>query len=272
MTTQRGHRQRLPIGDPRAHPASPGRPLGRPGPLPTTSHDEDQVQVDPPRPSTASASFEGQAPTSGRRHAAMDTAGDHAGHPSHAAAGPHTPRAHPVGHSGRRTHGCRGRHWTPRRSDAAPDTGHVDRHPWDTGRSHRTLDTDAGHERGHGDDSTAGIRTLLGRHAERPHAETRNRVCALALPAGCSAAPPAKRRPGALLSSDDYGSSIERTATLHPLWRAGLVAQSVVSGGDGAGVKSAHVVQAECDVTLWELLSEVVLELVQVSANSAASR
>jgi hypothetical protein len=25
---------------------------------------------------------------------------------------------------------------------------------------------------------------------------------------------------GALLSSDDYGSSVERTAKLHPLWRA----------------------------------------------------
>jgi hypothetical protein len=25
---------------------------------------------------------------------------------------------------------------------------------------------------------------------------------------------------GALLSSDDYGSSVERTATLHPLWQA----------------------------------------------------
>jgi hypothetical protein len=24
---------------------------------------------------------------------------------------------------------------------------------------------------------------------------------------------------GALLSSDDYGSSVERTAKLHPLWR-----------------------------------------------------
>jgi len=34
----------LPTGDPRAHPASPARL----GPLPTTSHDDDQVQVDPP--------------------------------------------------------------------------------------------------------------------------------------------------------------------------------------------------------------------------------
>jgi hypothetical protein len=30
-----------------------------------------------------------------------------------------------------------------------------------------------------------------------------------------------ERRLGALLSSDDFGSSVERTAKLHPLWQAG---------------------------------------------------
>jgi hypothetical protein len=41
-----------------------------------------------------------------------------------------------------------------------------------------------------------------------------------ALPGSCWVAPPAaKRRLGALLSSDDYGSSVERAAKLHPLWR-----------------------------------------------------
>jgi hypothetical protein len=34
-------------------------------------------------------------------------------------------------------------------------------------------------------------------------------------------APPSRPRLGALLSSDDYGSSVERTAKLHPLWRCG---------------------------------------------------
>jgi len=29
-----------------------------------------------------------------------------------------------------------------------------------------------------------------------------------------------QRRPGALLSSDDYGLSVEPTATLHQLWQA----------------------------------------------------
>jgi hypothetical protein len=35
----------------------------------------------------------------------------------------------------------------------------------------------------------------------------------------CSVAPSARPRLGALLSSDDFGSSVERTAKLHPLWR-----------------------------------------------------
>jgi hypothetical protein len=48
MTTQRGHRQ-LPT-DGRSSPASrfSGWPPGRPGPLPTTAHDDDQVEADPP--------------------------------------------------------------------------------------------------------------------------------------------------------------------------------------------------------------------------------
>jgi hypothetical protein len=90
------------------------------------------------------------------------------GHPSHAAAGLHHARdLIPIGHSGRRN---------PRTPDAgrwrpdsghldaqtpAPDTGRVDRHVW-------TLDARIGHwtpaarhQRGHGDNRTAGIRTSL---------------------------------------------------------------------------------------------------------------
>jgi hypothetical protein len=147
MTTQRGHRSCLPMGDPRVHPASPGRPPGRPGPLLTTSHDDDQVQVDPPlAPARPVASFEGQAPTSSRRHAAMDTAGDHADPAIPAVRLPAPPpqpvTSCPSDTADAATHGRRGPDTghldaqTP-----APDTGHVDRHPWDTGRSHRTLDT-----------------------------------------------------------------------------------------------------------------------------------
>jgi hypothetical protein len=94
-------------------------------------------------PSTACASFEGQAPTSGRRRAVMNMAGDHAdpGHPKPYGCRPrHTPQPHSP--SDTATH----RHRTPDTGhlDAqtpAPDTGHLDRPPSDTGRSHRTLDT-----------------------------------------------------------------------------------------------------------------------------------
>src|SRR5215216_645553 len=48
-----------PTNDPRMHPASPGRPRGRAGHCPTTSHDNDQVQTDasagpaPPAPASS---------------------------------------------------------------------------------------------------------------------------------------------------------------------------------------------------------------------------
>jgi hypothetical protein len=38
-------------------------------------------------------------------------------------------------------------------------------------------------------------------------------------PSAAGDRPPSSWRRGALLSSDDYGSSVERTAKLHPLWR-----------------------------------------------------
>ena len=52
MTTQRSrrlaaHPSSPPTGDPRAHPANPGRPRGRPSLCPTTAHDDGQVQADP---------------------------------------------------------------------------------------------------------------------------------------------------------------------------------------------------------------------------------
>jgi len=37
---------------------------------------------------------------------------------------------------------------------------------------------------------------------------------------------------GAVLSSDDYGSSVERTATLHPFWKAPLEPAPATSGED----------------------------------------
>jgi hypothetical protein len=148
-------------------PASFGRPPGRPGPVPTTSHDDDQVQVDLRWPSTACASFERQAPTLGRRHAAMDTAGDHAdpGHPSRAAAGP-TATPHKTSLPSDTADAATHRHRTPDTGhlDAqtpAPDTGHWTgtRRTPDARTGHWT--PDAGHGHGHGHGSTAGIRTSL---------------------------------------------------------------------------------------------------------------
>jgi hypothetical protein len=227
MTTQRGHRQLPPDGR-SSHASSPsaGRPPGRPGPLPTTSHDDDQAKSTLRWPSTACASFEGQAPTSGRRRAVMDTADDHAdpGHPTVRLPAPPPPptTSFPSHTADAGTHGHR-----------TPEAGHWT--PWTLRHPHRTSVTWTGTRRtadartGHWtpgcrtqtrtrDHSTAGIRTSL---AATPchRAETPNRVPALALPAGCSAAPPAKPRLGALLSSDDFGSSVERRAKRQVLCR-----------------------------------------------------
>jgi hypothetical protein len=174
-----------PTGDPRPHPASPGRPRGRPSHCPpptTTTTPKPTLRW----PSTACASLERQAPTSGRRRAILDTAGDHA-HP-----GPSQPcgclpyRNAPRRHSGRTQR-------PPEPTDTGhrrPDTGHLDTQTPapDTGHrslgqapvGHRTLAPDTSRERGHGDDSTASIRTSF-HPAERPHAGTPNRVPALAL-------------------------------------------------------------------------------------------
>jgi hypothetical protein len=98
-------------------------------------------------PSTACASFECQAPTSGD---VVDTAGDHADPgPSQPCGCRPTPRPRPHSRwtqrtpqrtdTGRRTLEAGQR--TPGRSDAR--TGHrsLGQAPWNTGRSHRTLDT-----------------------------------------------------------------------------------------------------------------------------------
>jgi hypothetical protein len=55
-----------------------------------------------------------------------------------------------------------------------------------------------------------------------------------ALPGACSVTPSAKPRPGALLSSDDYGSSVEQTAKLHPLCRVADRGQAWVLSGTRA--------------------------------------
>jgi hypothetical protein len=154
MTTQRSRRLAAhpgspPTGDPRAHPAHPGRPRGRPSQYP------DQLprrRRSPGRrlrwPSTAYASLDRQVPTRAADELAVDRAGDHAdaGHPSHAAVCPPPPHNLPVGHSGRgnpRTPDTHAGHRTPGRSDAR--TGHRTAAAWtgtrDAGHPHQTLDS-----------------------------------------------------------------------------------------------------------------------------------
>jgi hypothetical protein len=193
MTTQRGHRQ-LPT-DGRSSPASrlsrsatrSTWPTAQPPPTTTT-------KSKPTRrwPSTACASLEGQAPTSGRRRASWTR---RATTPTPAIPAVHLPAPPPrpttsfpsdTTDAGGRTLDT----WTLR--TPAPDTGHLDR-PRGTPDAGRRTGTRTRRQHSRRPD-------LLGRHAERPHAETPNRVCALPLPAGSSAAPPAKQRPGALLS------------------------------------------------------------------------
>jgi hypothetical protein len=147
----------LPTGDPRRalRPIPVGHhrstcPL-QPLPLPLTTA---RSKPTPPLASRACASSEHQAPTRADDESVVQTAGDHAdpgAHPSRAAACP-TAALHdltsvgPSGHghrtsdTGRRTPDVA--HWTPGRSDAAPDTGHRWRGQArvDTGRSDRTLD------------------------------------------------------------------------------------------------------------------------------------
>jgi hypothetical protein len=125
-----------------------------------------------------------------------------------------------------------------------PDTGRVDITGVDTGRSHRTPDTGRWPRTRTGSEGTAGIRTSLattpsgcplGRRTLflrtvpaalggpcRLDAEATCRCATLplALPGSGSAASPAKPRLGALLSSDDYGSSVERAVEVQVLWRA----------------------------------------------------
>jgi hypothetical protein len=187
----------------------------------------------------------------------MDAAGDHAdpGHPSRTAACPTAALQDltSAGHSGRATHKHRtptpdtdtGQR-TPGRSDAR--TGHWTSVPWTGKRGPWSLAPDTGHwtpdagrGRGQADEGAAGIRTSWAtmpsdRALGHPTVFLWTAPAALGSPCrlggeaafqreiasrrqlpGRSAG--VEQRLGALLSSDDYGSSVERTATLHPLCR-----------------------------------------------------
>ena len=236
MTTQRSRRLA-------AHPGSP--PTGDP-PTPTqpilVAHAVDLATAQPPPTTTAKskpippltqqtcASLDRQVPTRAADELAVDRAGDHAdaGHPSHAAACPPPPLHHlPAGHSGR---------GNPR----TPDThaGHRTPDIWTLRHPHQTPDAGQGHR--HADEGTAGIRTSWatmpsGRTLGHPPCSCGQRLRGLATmtarrwatcqheTASRTTSPllglPAKPRLGALLSSDDFGSSVGRSSGRHVLWQ-----------------------------------------------------
>jgi hypothetical protein len=151
---------------------------------------------------------------------------------------------------------------TPGRSDAR--TGHWTAVPWTGKRGHWSLAPDTGHrtpDSGHRTLAEDVDRVTKARPASGPPGPPRRatarwdaqpcscgrRLRALDSPCrlggeaafqreiasrrqllGRSAG--VERRLGALLSSDDYGSSVERTAKLHPLWRVHSWLLRVVSG------------------------------------------
>jgi hypothetical protein len=216
MTTQRGHRQ--PPTDGRSSPASrlsrsatrSTGPTAQPPP-----HDDDQVEADPaagparPFPASRARLQPGadDAPSWTRR----------ATTPTRAIPAVRLPAPPP-------------RPMTSFPSDTT-DAGGRTLDTWTLRRPHRTPGT--GQERGHGDDSTAGVRTSL---AATPSDRTLRRPTVFAL-SHYQPAPRAKRRPGALLSSDDFGSRVELEALGQVLWR---VRMKVAGGGGSSGPAAAE--------------------------------
>jgi hypothetical protein len=155
-----------PTNDPRVHPAYPGRPRGRTGHCPTTSHDDGQVQTDasagPAPPAPASSTRLRRRQTTSRAWTQRATT------PTPAIPAVRLPAPPPRSRTALRpdtadaaTH----KHQTPTPDSGhldpqtpAPDTGHRSRGQAsvDTGRSHRTPDTghpDAGRGRGQADEA-----------------------------------------------------------------------------------------------------------------------
>ena len=157
------------------------------------------------------------------------------------------------GHRGRGTSdtdaGCRTStpgHWTPVAwtSRARTLDAHTGHRPPDT--VHRTPDAwTLTEEADRATKGAAGIRTsgpprsptarwtsnYDGSAVRHPSAGDRLPACQ----ATCSVAPSAESRHGALLSSDDYGSSVERTGKLHPLWQVRRGTCSWLPGDDRYG-------------------------------------
>jgi hypothetical protein len=122
-------------------PASPGRPPGRPGHCPTTAHDDDQVEADPPLAQHGQCQPRGPGSNLGQTTRRRG----HGGRPRRprpsqpCGCRPH--RHAPRPHSRRTQRTPEAGHWIPGRSDAS--TGHrsLGQAPRHTG--HRTPDRNA---------------------------------------------------------------------------------------------------------------------------------
>jgi hypothetical protein len=149
-----------------------------------------------------------------------------------------TGRRHRTPDSGRRTADT----WTLRRPHRTLDTDRVDRHAWTLVARFGHWAPDAGRGRGQADEGAAGIRTSWAttpsdRALGRPTVFLWTAPAALGSPCrlggeaafqreiasrrqllGRSAG--VERRLGALLSSDRFGSRVERFGGRHPLWQA----------------------------------------------------
>jgi hypothetical protein len=158
-----------PTNDPRMHPASPGRPRGRAGHCPTTSHDDGQVQTDasagpaPPAPAsstrlrlrqTTSRAWTQPATTptpaipAVRRPAPPPRSRTSRRPDTADAQRTNTGRPHRTPDSGRRTADT----WTLRRPHRTPDSGPVDRQAWTLAARTGHWTPDAGRGRGQADE------------------------------------------------------------------------------------------------------------------------
>jgi hypothetical protein len=246
-----------PTNDPRVHAAYPGRPRGRAGtaqPPPTTTARSKptprlaqqrlrQLQArgaDSGRPRAGHGrSWRPPRPRPSQPYGCLPhrRAPPHFGRTQRTRQPTNTGRPHRTPESGRRTADT----WTLRRPHRTLDTGPVDRQAWTLVTGHGHCTPDAGRGRGQADEGAAGIRTSW---ATTPSDRTLGRptvflwTAPAALDSPCRLGGEAafqreiasrrqllgrsagvERRLGALLSSDNCRSSVERTAKVHPLWR-----------------------------------------------------
>jgi hypothetical protein len=145
-----------PTNNPRVHPAYPGRPRGRTGHCPTTSHDDARSKPTPPLAQHRLRQLRDEAPNSGRRRAGHGRSGrprrprpsqPYGYLPHHRAPGPHLGRTQWTRqrtNTGRRHRTWTADTWTLRRPHRTLDTGPVDRQAWTlvARTGHRTPDTE----------------------------------------------------------------------------------------------------------------------------------